>query len=515
MKKLFILAFICWPLYAAAAPAPWNVLQGFTSPSENKKEDVRAEPQQFLNRKSFLKKNPSFHMGERYLLRAILLNDGVLRVGLHLPPNKEEWRREYEQVITHSYNLWFREPARLIRQAGREQEFRAVLPLLDRGVDVRFVPMAPPVFYGEQKPWDIEFTVVPDAQIEEVCGDGTMGCHKGAYPHEKIFLSDDPPGDTFAGVALHEIGHSLGLADQYKKGYLSNAHPAIGSEAYRESVLDEANYITCDDADGIINLIDLIKQTHLGGRSGWASLCPYSNEVYLDGTALTKGPYAIISEGGWKCRLTELQNGKVVSSKVMPLDLEKGCSPLEEMPETVLLRDKAGRPVYARTEDGAELYYSYNRYESLRLMIKDGRLVQIKETELHVPQWTYFFGENGEVASFFKSVDAQDEYLFFGGKDYSIYLSANETEGILLSIRWNSAEYEGRAREYQQRGDVVTERLADPIPERIKEAESPGPQLRKTDGSTDRLSAAMKRAIDEQRKNDLLQKAEKMKKFLF
>ena len=395
MKYMKILVLFCLllisrcPLFAA----PWGVLINYFESRNTQAEAPR--------------------QGERFLLSQILAGQPV-RISLSLRSKKAvEKSADYEKIIAESYAQWFRETAQIIRRSGREKEFSDILPLLDRGISVKFV-------YSSDKT-DILFFVWPLSDVQEVCGSSSGGCYmveEGKIPC--IFI----PQNNFiqriasrgmltaANISLHEIGHSLGLSDQYEQSRSNNSHPVYSTEESRKSIMNKSKRITCDDADGMINLIDLTLGIKRGGMSGWHSLCKDSDILYVNGVPNTKGPYAIIlSKGKW--RLDVFQNGRKIEEKVFPLDLQGGLSAFADGKETVLSRDKAGRPVFARGDKGEDIYYSYSYDRRDRLAVLDGKTVQ---AELLVPDYKpirkffsvkwqrterlfKYFGENGSVSA--------------------------------------------------------------------------------------------------------------------
>ncbi len=96
----------------------------------------------------------------------------------------------------------------------------------------------------------------------------------------------------FEPIMLHETGHALGLGDQYAGGeeYADKSYTldAIVPLSNIKSVMQgrtpgESRVLTCDDAEGIINLIDFYSKDASSKRRtrGWASLCR-SDIVYVE-----------------------------------------------------------------------------------------------------------------------------------------------------------------------------------------------------------------------------------------
>ena len=105
----------------------------------------------------------------------------------------------------------------------------------------------------------------------------------------------------FQPTLLHEIGHILGLADQYlgteDQGDESYTLAGIVPVNSLKSVMNsrrrgEKSMLTCDDAEGIINLIDFYSKDASSKRrtSGWASLCR-NDVVYVESI-----PYKVTPE---------------------------------------------------------------------------------------------------------------------------------------------------------------------------------------------------------------------------
>lgn len=66
----------------------------------------------------------------------------------------------------------------------------------------------------------------------------------------------------------HELGHAFGLADEYS-GSIYTGSFIYNSRIRRPSIMDNSQYITCDDADGFITSIDRLN----GTKREFYSLC--------------------------------------------------------------------------------------------------------------------------------------------------------------------------------------------------------------------------------------------------
>ena len=390
MKKLlFLCVAVCWPALLAAAP--WGGILDYDVPQSE--TSVSADK-----------------VGERYLLAPILKGKSI-RVALYLDYNSEFRRQDYEDSLRANYQQWFSWPAQLIRKQGREKEFADVLPILDKGVSLQFVPM------GEEA--DIEVFVYPLAQARLAC-DGAYGCYlpiaylDGKTP--RIILPQENGWERFLSlgkvqtkyIGLHEVGHSLGLSDQYKQARVLNTHPIFSQEQNEKSVMAMATELSCDDADGIINLIDWTRGRSRGGQNGWRGLCAGSQVYYVNGRAAGKGPYSISSQDmAFSWRLDIYQPGEKPQSRILTMDLQNGRYPWEPLTETILQKDSSGRPVLARGQNGEYIYYSYIYDKKTRLITYKNRVVRAeisslmysKENRNEAREHIFnFFGENGKVS---------------------------------------------------------------------------------------------------------------------
>lgn len=392
MKKIFVLLIYFMPLYLFAAP--WGALSNYFEP-----QSVQTKAQR---------------PGELFLLPQIL-DSRPVNISLFIKEEKASAKRaDYEKIIAESYAQWFKGTAQIIRRSGREKEFSDILSLLDRGVSIKFDSSR-----SDMDKIDIVFFIWPLRDIQSVCGRKTEGCYR---PKEEagdlpaVFIPQNNFIQRIMGgigaTALHEIGHSLGMSDQYKSGRSINSHPVYSTEESRKSIMNQSEKLTCDDADGMINLIDLTLGIKRGGMSGWHSLCKDSDIVYVHGAPVTKGPYAIIPLGN-KWRLDVFQNGRKTEEKIFPLDLQGELDPLAQRQETILRRDKAGRPIFARGSKGEDIYYSYSYDRRDRLVVQGGKTVQAEVFMLsYMPKKTFllveprraenlfkYFGENGFVSA--------------------------------------------------------------------------------------------------------------------
>ena len=184
-----------------------------------------------------------------------------------------------EQLFLSSMRAWPQETLKFIRESGREQEFQDIVPVLKQNL----------VFAKVQTS---EWTDVSlEIDREGLCGSNAMGCYEdGAH---RIGINSEYR-EEFAEILIHEIGHYYGMGDQYKSER-RNSHPEYSSNAntVQGSVMNDGALLTCDDADGFINLIDLrLSQNngHFSSRAtkGWNSLCHNSANKYQEGKTINR-----------------------------------------------------------------------------------------------------------------------------------------------------------------------------------------------------------------------------------
>lgn len=206
-------------------------------------------------------------------------------------------------------------------------------------------------------------------------------------------------------IGQHETGHSLGLSDQYKQ-VRSDSHPVYHTAVSDKSVMNSSGSVTCDDADGIINLIDLVRGTSRGGELGWRSLCRKSKTYYVKGKPVSVGPYAIkLGDNGKRWILQTFRHGESIAETEFPLDLQEGLSPFVLLHETVKERDAAGRVALAQGPNGEKIFYSYIYDKRIRLVTHSGRVLLAEITQpLQMASRSYkygqinYYGEAGNIS---------------------------------------------------------------------------------------------------------------------
>lgn len=359
--KIFFILFSLFLGAPAAFSAPWGSLSDIDTPREENDKTA-------------------FRPGDNYLLSSILKGNPV-RLYLVLTEQDEKNRASYERLLTQAYQEWFSKPAEIIRRAGRAEEFADVLPLLDRGVRV--------VFSDSSEEKDVTVYINSLKNVMSVCGRGAVGCYR--FEQKDLWISKDhfifkaiTLGKMSAKVTgVHEIGHSLGLSDQYQEARSDNSHAIYSSSEPGDGVMNRGRSVSCDDADGIINLIDIVRGTTRGGDLGWRSLCKKSKDVYSAGRPLSRGPYVIDENDGWELRVYE--NGRAAQRYALQWHPQARLTPFQAFAERPVERDGSGRVVRAAGPNGEDVYYSYVYDRKSRLVLKEGKILLV---DVAWPSWS-------------------------------------------------------------------------------------------------------------------------------
>lgn len=413
MRIFFILSCLLFSVLLWADP--WGALTDYDlpSPSENGGSSLG---------------DSSDNVGERYLLRPVL-EGRTVKVRVILREEPEEAMAFWHEKVQDAYNEWFFNTAKHIRKARREREFADILPLLDRGIPIEFVED------GE----DITIEFVDQKEIAALCAAQWAGaCY--VFDGPKIYVPGNLRKQKMMVLLLHEIGHSLGFSDQYMLARDGNTHPLYRGDNPDNTVMNSRQHsLTCDDADGIVNLIDITRNNHRGGNSGWRSLCKKSSVYYVGGIQLGIGPYAIRSKDDDVWNVKTYQNGALKEEQDFAPRKENSLSPFISLPEEVIHRDKLNRPLLAQGPNGEKIYYMHLYDSSFRLVTKDGKNLLAEERKKLVEQGkpltrrsVWFYANKRE--SFLLAVKS-------GSKGVVYYTEGKNGEFVSLEMRFNKKNH--------------------------------------------------------------------------
>lgn len=312
---------------------------------------------------------------------------------------KQKLSKKYGKMIEDTYNHWLDNALQRITDQHRETEFADVIKILGKKVKIQFVKPATGA--------DVEFYFVGEEELHNRClCKSCYGCHLGTssgqlfifLPFRENFGADNK---SLSAIMLHEIGHSLGFGEQYE-------HPGSGRDVVSgyynsqnvENIMNNTLAdLSCDDADGIVNMIDLAylqnkKQSLMKGQT-WKSLCPDQTTIYQNGHEVGKARYELRGVGIGPFRIMDnptdvriyVHNEKngIVSEILYfdGFDYSGAVSPFSKLKETVLEKDNLDRPVLATTDTKEKVYYFYY-YDGVKV-----RLVTKEKKILLAEMWDY------------------------------------------------------------------------------------------------------------------------------
>ena len=362
MRKT-ILSFLCLCAVGVSWATPWGVLHDYQEIQEEAKAGQEDYP---------------------YLID-VILQGGSVRVYLEGPEDMtDKERAQYEQEVNEGYQRWFSHTAKTIRQKNRTEEFADILPLLEEGIPVKFV--------NDKQDANINFKFVPRMVMKTECGSRTAAaCYTRRYqPMPTIFLVEktfslrnmlSTTGRSRISTATHEIGHSLGLSDQYSiNGGRNNSDIRYSTPENQASLMNRSDQLKCDDADGMVNLIDLSRKKFRGGLDGWKGFCKKS-PVYVQGMVASKGPYFIGNLDKRYMTVDVVRNGVEEERLVFDDSITDDYSPLASRSHwNVTERDAQGRVVRTAGPNGEEAFFSYGYDLKWELVVKDGKFLLEEQT---------------------------------------------------------------------------------------------------------------------------------------
>ena len=346
----------------------------------------------------------------------------------------EEVTPEQEKIFAQNILKWPKGTLRLIKRAGREEEF----------ADIRDILLAGEVFKAssEEEP-DILLSLLDEFDKKNATG---YAWHKGEAGHTVNLIEIKRDHPDFAKIALHELGHYFGLADQYEQGR-GNAHAEYSSDVNeKEGAIMQSNskaqrQITCDDADGFINLIDLrLSQRHNGqfstrAQNGWKSLCPSSKNIYKKAKTINRNEHDLLVADilGWSAMTDrtykEGQLTRTTNSSLYGLQI------FSVTPQDTVTRDSLGRITQVlgtleaednQTEAQETVVWERQFVYKPATKYKGGIYVPIVVTEklngTKLRERTLFVAENGTLTGNinFELIYDGDPYFYMEGANFKM-----------------------------------------------------------------------------------------------
>ena len=250
MKRILVTVLLCISALAVRAEAPWA----------EHKESVEARERDG---------KPAAPKPDTVTLLPRILSGQPIRVNI-----QADWKinegvcNHLKQQVQKAYNAWFKNAADMIKKRQREYEFQDVLPALER--DVPIEANCPGANSKVVAPADLTVDFKYNLkQVQKECKENTVGClqiSRNGDPMKVIVpgipQSNEGPISSWEqqnNVLLHELGHTLGLADAYKGKNDPHASKTHRSKHHEfNTVMNSGGELSLrpDDADGLINIMD-------------------------------------------------------------------------------------------------------------------------------------------------------------------------------------------------------------------------------------------------------------------
>ena len=245
-----------------------------------------------------------------------------------VPYKGENLPAYYQQaawVAQSAYQNWFDNLKKQIQQTKRKKEFKDLLSLMPKRIAFSFIngpKSARPYTSCEQLPaQEIDLRIRATLFKQASGGHAVQGVRASftfwLQPQNTGIAAYDTPqfvvnARSSLQIAVHEVGHTLGLGDLYAGDdnpdnspiyTLSSFYPAQSAA----SVMNREEELTCDDADGLANLLDFFTVDKPSSRreKGWISFCPgrtvaYARALPVQITASQMESLRSFAQNGWK-----------------------------------------------------------------------------------------------------------------------------------------------------------------------------------------------------------------------
>ncbi len=351
-----------------------------------------------------------------------ILHGQAIQVAVEVP-HRPEQQKQYEAYVQQLYDIWFNATANIIRASGRT-EFNDLLPLFPEHVKIRFVT--------KDAKHDVEFKFVTSQEVIDGCGGDrdVLGCVKTSSSPLRVYVSDQfsKKAGEIVRTHLHEVGHTLGLGDQYYQGRNSNTNVNYASPVRKKSVMNNdgpktVKGITADDADGLVLAVDVaLRNYNRGGETGWKSLDPKSKLYYVHGK-VGNSPHSFYLRSHDNFAQVNFvkynENGVPVRQQILSFG-KRGLDVFGDIRATrVISSDSQGRPIVEQGPNGETIYTSYF-YESMHKLVLDKN-----DKVLRYEQSVFEDGKYKEIA--YKDVygGTHKEFIVLRGK-IGYFVSAKE-----------------------------------------------------------------------------------------
>ena len=338
-------------------------------------------------------------------------------------------KQPYVEMLSRAYNKWFSYTKKAIEKSGRQEEFADLMPILNRQVEIKLEGQ------GCQEP-DMKMYVLSEKEKDHYCGSGALAC-MGIYgsPMKLYFHPYKKINAWMMGglnnLLAHELGHSLGLADQYKEGR-DNASEIYHTPDIQRTIMSSASPFFgfgCDDADAFVNLLDVaVLRNSRGGAEGWRSFCRKRNYSYVNGRAVVNGKYAVDIVGEHKGVPVSIfdKKGQLVSQKLYDFPTDSvNYNVLAPFEPIQVEKDRRGRVIYEKNARGEERFCSYTYGRTSCVVVRGDQLLASFSKKSLMGKQSYFLeyrsGKNDHLIRFTRTGSRSGDLTYFGNKTVKSY----------------------------------------------------------------------------------------------
>ncbi len=306
-------------------------------------------------------------MGTGFLLRPILEGKTIV-VSLWIEEEQEKDRGVFTSLITDGFNAWFEHVAAQIKEQGREEEFADILHYVQRPIAIEVIPE------GEAdltvRVWKNFKSLNPHCQNH-----GSVACYHDKQMEfmKTLKMAEQRP------AFIHEIGHALGLADQYHLE-MQDSSTLFTSYEIHDEIMKESDKLGCGDVDGIINLIDITLQLQRPNGARWKSFCPDAKETFKNGISSHANRY-VYTQNGDEWMLREYEQSEKIAETFLPIS-DKIVDPFYiSRTQKILKWDSAGRPALLQGDLGEYNYKVYGKEENtFQLSVLNNKVLSFYKT---------------------------------------------------------------------------------------------------------------------------------------
>lgn len=310
------------------------------------------------------------------LLRKIVDGKPVCAEVRNFRPDDTRTDGEYLEMLRRSYQAWFDYALKTVEESGREQEFEDILPALRTQIAVRKDCDTPDILFFILKAKEIAKAC--HSSVAVACVDNTSVPYKLYFAPKKGLVSLALGGN--GAILSHELGHTLGFSDQYRYGRINSSgvyHTPDSSKGIMSSAKLGRSF-SCDEADGLINLLDVgVYGNARGGKQGWHSFCANRAYKYVQGRPTSNAKYAVEVELPNVVVRTFDKAGELQNTQYFP-DAKDYTFDIQTV-FTAVEKDKSGRLLYGTSPRGEEMYCSYVYERKRCVAVKDSANVALLE----------------------------------------------------------------------------------------------------------------------------------------